>query len=59
MSKVVNLRQARKQKARHAKEIVAEAHRAEHGIAKSAHKRAKVLAEKAAGRLEGHRLEDE
>ena len=58
MSKVVNLRQARKDKARHEKEIVAEANRAKHGVSKSAHQKAKKLAEKSQKKLEGHRLED-
>jgi hypothetical protein len=59
MSDIVNLRQARKQKARHAKEVVAEAHRAEHGIAKSTHNRAKAAAEKDTSKLEGHRLDED
>jgi hypothetical protein len=59
MSKVVNLRNARKLKARHAREVVAEANRAEHGVSKSAHKRAKVMAEKVVRKLDGHRLTDD
>ncbi len=58
MSEIINLRQARKQKARHAKEVVAEANRAKHGISKSAHQRAKVMAEKDSHKLEAHKLED-
>ena len=58
MSPVVNLRQARKEKARRDKEAVAEANRAKHGIAKSAHKKAKVIAEKDSKRLEGHKLDE-
>ncbi len=58
MSDIINLRQARKQKARHAKEIVAEANRAKHGVSKSAHSRAKVVAEKDNRKLESHRLDD-
>lgn len=58
MSEIVNLRQARKQKARHEKEVVAEANRAKHGVSKSAHKRAKVVAEKDRSKLEAHKLED-
>jgi hypothetical protein len=58
MSNVVNLRQARKQKARHQKEVVAEANRTKHGIAKSAHAKAKAIATHDDKRLEGHKLED-
>jgi hypothetical protein len=58
MSTIVNLRQVRKEKARHAKELVAEANRAKHGTPKSAHKKAKVIAEKDLKRLDGHRLDD-
>ena len=59
MSKIVNLRQARKEKARHEKEVVAEANRAKHGIAKSAHNKAKVMAVLHEKRLEGHKLDGE
>ena len=59
MSEIVNLRQARKVKARRAKEVVAQARRAEHGVSKSAHKKAKALAEKGARDVEGHRLNDD
>ena len=59
MSEIVNLRRARKAKARHAKEIVAEANRVEHGVSKSAHQKAKAQAETAARRHEGHRLDGE
>jgi hypothetical protein len=58
MSDIVNLRQARKQKARHAKEVVAEANRAKHGVSKSAHSRAKAIAEKDNRKLDSHRLDD-
>jgi hypothetical protein len=58
MSNVVNLRQARKQKARHEKEVVAEANRIKHGIAKSAHNKAKAIAAHDGRRLEGHKLEE-
>jgi hypothetical protein len=58
MSEIVNLRQARKQKARHAKEIVAEANRVKHGVSKSAHQRAKVVAEKDSRKIDAHKLED-
>ncbi len=59
MAEIVNLRRARKAKARHAKEVVAEANRAEHGISKSAHKRAKALAEKTKRGVDAHRLDEE
>jgi hypothetical protein len=58
MSNVVNLRQARKGKVRHEKEVVAEANRAKHGIAKSAHKKAKMVAARTDKRLEGHKLDE-
>jgi len=58
MSNIVNLRQARKQKARHEKDVVAEANRVKHGIAKSAHKKAKAVAEKDLERLDAHKLEE-
>ena len=59
MSDIVNLRQARKQKARHEKDMVAEANRVKHGIAKSAHDKAKALAAKAVHRVEAHKLDEE
>jgi hypothetical protein len=58
MSNVVNLRQARKVKARHEKEVVAEANRAKHGIAKSAHTKAKMMAVHSDRHLEGHKLDE-
>ena len=57
MSEIVNLKRARKAKARHAKDIVAEANRAEHGVSKSAHKLAKKRAEKDAHEVEAHKLD--
>lgn len=59
MSDIINLRQARKAKARHAKDVVAEANRAKHGISKSAHKRAQVAAERDASKVEAHRLDED
>ena len=59
MSKVVNLRSVRKTKARHEKEVVAEASRVEHGLSKSAHNKAKALAKKGRSDLEGHRLDED
>lgn len=58
MSNVVNLRQARKTKVRHEKEVVAEANRAKHGVSKSAHKKATMMAVHHKRQLEGHKLED-
>jgi hypothetical protein len=59
MSEIVNLRQVRKQKARHEKEVVAEANRAKHGISKSAHQRAKVVAEKDSRKIDAHKLDND
>ena len=59
MSEIVNLRQARKKKARHAKEVIAEANRAEHGVSKSAHQLAKKRAEKERSEVDAHRLGEE
>jgi hypothetical protein len=59
MSKIVNLRQVRKEKARHEKEVVAEANRVKHGTAKSAHQKAKAAAEHDLKKLEGHKLDGE
>ena len=58
MSNIVNLKNVRKAKARHEKDVIAEANRAKHGVSKTAHKRAKMLARKGADDLEGHRLDD-
>ena len=59
MSDIVTLRQARKQKARHEKDVVAEANRVKHGIAKSAHKKAKAVAETEVRRIDAHKLDEE
>jgi hypothetical protein len=59
MSEIVNLRQARKNKARHAKEVIAEANRVEHGLSKSAHKLAKKRAEKDKREIDAHKLNEE
>ena len=59
MSEIINLKRARKAKARAEKDVVAEANRAKHGIKKSAHQKAKAVAEKESRRLEGHKLEEE
>jgi hypothetical protein len=57
MSNVVNLRQARKTKARHEKEVVAEANRVKHGLSKSAHQKATKMAIHDVHHLEGHKLD--
>jgi len=57
MSEIVNLRRVKKSKARQAKEVVAQASRAEHGISKSKHKLAKKRAEIDARSVEGHKLD--
>ncbi len=59
MSEVVNLKRARKAKARHAKEVVAEANRVKHGMAKSAHNLAKKRAEIEKRTVDAHKLEEE
>ena len=56
MSEIVNLRQARKNKARRAKEVISEANRVEHGVSKSAHKLAKKRAEKEKREVDAHKL---
>lgn len=57
MSKIVNLKNVRKQKTRAAKEVVSEANRAKHGVAKSAHKLAKARAEIEAREHSGRKLD--
>ena len=57
MSTVVNLRTARKRKARADKEQAAGENRALHGRSKAEKLRDRMRAEKAAGFIEGHRLE--
>ena len=59
MSEIVNLLRARKAKARHAKEVVAESNRAEHGVSKSVHNRAKALAEKTKRDVDAHKLDED
>ena len=57
MAEIVNLRRARKGKARAEKEKVAEANRAEHGIARPVKKLAEARNTKEKRDLAGHRLE--
>jgi hypothetical protein len=59
MSEIINLRRVKKAKARRAKEVVAEASRAEHGVSKSAHNLAKARIKKAKRDVDAHRLEEE
>ena len=57
MSEIVNLRRAKKAKARHAKDVVSAANRAEHGISKSAHNLAKAKAALEKRSVDARRLE--
>ena len=57
MTNVVNLRMARKQKARSEKEQVASENRALHGRSKAEKLRDRIEAEKAQSFVEGHRLD--
>ena len=57
MPNVVNLRMARKRKARAQKEQAASENRALHGRSKAEKMRDRTQAEKAASFVEGHRLE--
>lgn len=57
MSEIINLRRARKNKARVAKERDADANRAKHGVAKPVRDLAKARDAKAAHDLDAKRLE--
>ena len=57
MTNVVNLRMARKQKARSEKEQVASENRALHGRSGAEKQRDRIEAEKAQSFVEGHRLD--
>jgi hypothetical protein len=59
MSEIVNLRHARKEKARTAKAEQAEANRIRHGTPKKLRALEKARAEKAAGDLNAHKLDGE
>ena len=59
MAEIVNLRRARKAKARHSKEVVAQASRVEHGVSKSAHNLAKARIAKTKCDVDAHRLEED
>jgi hypothetical protein len=56
MADIVNLRTARKHKARAEKERTAEQNRAVHGRSKAERERDRLTAEKAESFIEGHRL---
>ncbi|TPM30685.1 DUF4169 family protein [Mesorhizobium sp. B2-3-5] len=57
MADIVNLRQARKQKAREDKARVAEQNRALHGRSKADRQRDRLTADKAEKFIAGHRLD--
>jgi hypothetical protein len=57
MAEIVNLRRARKAKARDEKSREAEANRVKHGVAKPVRELAKARAEKAACDVEAHKLD--
>lgn len=59
MSEIINLRRARKEKARGTKEKDAANNRAKHGVAKPTRDLAEARAEKSAHDLEAHKLDDE
>ncbi len=58
MSEIVNLRRARKEKARDAKEKDAANNRVKHGAPKAARDLAQARAEKSAHDLDAHKLKD-
>jgi Domain of unknown function (DUF4169) len=59
MAEIVNLRRARKAKARDEKSREAEANRVKHGIAKPVRELAKARVEKQVRDAEAHRLDEE
>ncbi len=58
MAEIVNLRRARKGKARAEKDREADANRAKHGVAKPARDLAKAREAKAAHEIDAHKLDD-
>jgi uncharacterized protein DUF4169 len=58
MADIVNLRRARKAKARGAKAAEADANRVKHGVAKPVRELAKARAEKQAHDTDAHKLDD-
>ena len=59
MAEIVNLRRARKAKARASKEIDAANNRTQHGVAKKVRALGDARAKKDADRLSAHRLRDD
>jgi hypothetical protein len=59
MAEIVNLRRARKDKARREKEAAADANRAKHGVAKSERNLVKARGEKEKHKVESHKLSDD
>jgi Domain of unknown function (DUF4169) len=59
MAEIVNLRRARKAKARSEKDAAAEANRTKHGVAKNLRVLAKARGEKAKRDVDAHRLNDD
>jgi hypothetical protein len=59
MAEIVNLRRARKAKARDAKAAEADANRIQHGVAKPVRALAKARAEKQARDTDAHKLDRE
>jgi hypothetical protein len=59
MADIINLRRARKNKARYAKAAKADANRVRHGIAKPVHDLVKARRDKDAGVVDAHRLDHE
>lgn len=59
MAEIVNLRRARKAKARAQGDKEAEANRVKHGTTKAAHKLARARIDKNARDVDAHKLEDD
>ena len=59
MSEIVNLRRARKEKARTEKEKTASVNRAKHGVAKREHDLQDAKTAKAKHHIDAHKLDDE
>jgi hypothetical protein len=59
MAEIVNLRRARKAKARTEKDKTAQANRVAHGTPKAVRKLSQAQKDKAEQRLAGHQLEDD
>jgi Domain of unknown function (DUF4169) len=58
MAEIINLRHARKTKARHVRAAKAEANRARHGVAKSVRDLAKARHEKDERATDAHKLDE-